>query len=207
MSCQRAEVQRVLVAATVSPCEELQQVSLVSDPDPQLLDTPAAKADVKDEARKPPDLTHFPSMNTFSKKVRYSPKELQNLLAVAGDHTVPEEKWMRACDLLGDYTHRPRRSRLRASVISLVLLLTSGVVCVVLLTNSDLPRQNEPASLPPAISVAPRFPQCKYRTRSLTLVRIWRRRSGASSEPGFHREATKVAKSSHFFKSEKMALS
>ncbi|HEY9680620.1 MAG TPA: TonB family protein [Oculatellaceae cyanobacterium] len=88
-------------------------------------------------ATKPAESEVPPTLATYGKKVRYSRQELQHLLSVVGDHSAPETSWMRACHLLGDYKHQPKRPPSRPSLILLAVLLTSGTVCFVFFNFLD----------------------------------------------------------------------
>ncbi|HEY9760550.1 MAG TPA: TonB family protein [Oculatellaceae cyanobacterium] len=91
----------------------------------------------------------LPSLATYGRKVRYSRQELQHLLSVVGDHSVPETSWVRACHLLGDYKHQPKRPPSRASLILLAVLLTSGTVCFVFFNFLDsMCKQIHPSPCP-----------------------------------------------------------
>jgi TonB family protein len=55
------------------------------------------------------------------------PKEqLHELISVIGDHASSEEEWLRACHLLGDHVHKPRR----ATRSTLVPIIVSGVIAL-----------------------------------------------------------------------------
>lgn len=57
--------------------------------------------------------------------------QLHELLAVIGNHSAPEQEWLRACYLLGDYVYKPRRSNAKA--------LIPLVVCVAIVVGAAMP--------------------------------------------------------------------
>ena len=57
----------------------------------------------------------------YGVKMSIPEQQLENLLRVVGNHASTEEEWVRACHLLGDYVHKPRRKNRSLALIPMVM--------------------------------------------------------------------------------------
>ncbi|HEY9759191.1 MAG TPA: TonB family protein [Oculatellaceae cyanobacterium] len=62
------------------------------------------------------DSSAAPVVPMYGVQMNFSKHQLHELLAVIGNHSAPEQEWLRACYLLGDYVHKPRRSNAKALI-------------------------------------------------------------------------------------------
>jgi TonB family protein len=108
----------------------------------------------KAETLRGDELTSTAAGNNFDLAVpnkARSGDQLKRVLAIVGDHSMPESAWLQACQLLGDYKHRPKTRVPRAPLVLLSLLAIAGLLgyCICQQVAETF---ISPPAIPPSIS-------------------------------------------------------
>jgi TonB family protein len=110
---------------------------------------------------------------------KLSADQLKRLLSIAGDHSVAEHEWVRACHLLGDYDHGSaiRKRKKQQLYLTLALLFAVGAGTIWFVGNLLLTTTNfaEPKPLLPAEVSQPAAPNFRPYMANLQrrIKRAW----------------------------------